>query len=64
MGQFEGPQWVETRHRSPASSPGGGYAPIAAVQTSGTISPKRSFVGAVANGRVGWERDIPNLAGL
>jgi hypothetical protein len=28
-------------------------APIAAVRTRGTVSPKRSFAGAAANGRVG-----------
>jgi hypothetical protein len=31
----------------------GRTAPIAAVQTSGIVSPQRSFVGAPANGWVG-----------
>jgi hypothetical protein len=35
----------------------GGSAPVAVVQTSGNLSPKRSFVGIVANGGVGWEGD-------
>ena len=32
----------------------GRFAPIAAVRTRGTVSPKRSFAGAAANDRVGW----------
>jgi hypothetical protein len=33
-------------------------APMAAVQTSGTVFPKRSFIEAIANGWVGWTADI------
>jgi hypothetical protein len=32
----------------------GSFAPTAAVQTSGTEFPKRSFACAAANGWVGW----------
>jgi integrase len=35
----------------------GRVAPIAAVQTSGTIFPKSSIVGAAPNGWVGWRAD-------
>ena len=33
------------------------FAPMPASQTSGTVVPKRSFMGAAANGWVGWEAD-------
>jgi hypothetical protein len=36
----------------------GRIAPIAAVRTSGTVSPKRSFAVAAANDRVGWNPDL------
>jgi hypothetical protein len=38
---------------------GGRGAPVAAGQTRGTVSPKRSFVGAAVNGWVGWQGDRP-----
>jgi hypothetical protein len=47
--------WSENGLRSCASRVA--EAPIAAVQTSSTVSPKRSFVGAAANRCVGWEAD-------
>lgn len=34
------------------------FAPMVAFQTSGTAFPKRSFIGAKANGLVGWVADI------
>jgi hypothetical protein len=32
----------------------GGFAPITVVQTSATVSPEQSFMGAAANGWDGW----------
>jgi hypothetical protein len=35
------------------------FAPMAAVQTSGSVFSKRSFMGAAANGWIGWEAVWP-----
>jgi hypothetical protein len=36
----------------------GRFAPMAVVQASGTVFPKRLFMGATANGWVGWTANV------
>jgi hypothetical protein len=40
------------------------FAPTPASRTSGTVVPKRSFMGAAGSGWAGWITDLPELPGL